>query len=163
MEPEAERHTAPDNGQPKVEQIGHRSDCPTDQPPCALDDLASACSAGTPVSRVCPCRKPPLRDNRGLHTGKRPAGLDDEVADVAGVTLRTVKEATVQDDASADPVETTMAMKFAHQRAAPFQPSGEGERLGVVVDEYRRLTSSPRSPRTWHQSSRSESPARQGC
>jgi hypothetical protein len=135
---EAERYRAADEGEAQVEQARSPGNGTPDEPAGALDDLGGGFGGG-------PARD--LLDRRpgrlGFKAPPRPATalppgwLDDEVADVAGVTAQAVKQAPVEDYPTTDPGRDDHGEKVRHfaTRTRPGLP--EGERLGIVVDEDR--------------------------
>ena len=74
------------------------------------------------------------RQPRAPHAHRRAVGLDDHVADVAGVAVGAVEQAAVEHDAAADAGghDHGDEVALAHRRAPP--PLAQGQRLGVVVD-----------------------------
>ena len=112
---------------------GHR---PTDEPArCAPAPRAAPRPAARPVTAAMAVPDASAsRQPRPPH-GARPAvGLDDDVADVAGVAVGAVEQPAVEHDAAAHAGGHDHGDEVAHApgRAAPAL--AEGERLGVVVD-----------------------------
>ena len=67
-----------------------------------------------------------------------PVGLDDHVADVAGVAVGAVEQAAVEHDAAADAGRHDHPDVVARARRRADPTLAERERLGVVVDERRQ-------------------------
>ena len=95
----------------------------------------SASAAGRPVARAMAVPEASAsRHPRAPHAADGAVGLDDDVADVAGVAVGAVEQPTVEDDPAPD------AGRHHHGQVVPM-PSGraepalpEGQGLGVVVD-----------------------------
>ena len=104
--------------------------------PARRRSSSGASAAGAPGARRdgrAAAPPPPGSPARRTRTA-RPSGTDDHVADVAGVAVLAVEEATVEDDAAAD------AGGHDHRDVVALAPGGaapalaEREGLGVVVD-----------------------------
>ena len=131
---EAEGDPAADDDEVEVEQVAHRRRRPADEPSGALHDLVRRFGRRAPGDRL--DRQP---GRLGLEAAARAAsaapavGVDDEVADVAGVGRRAVEQLAVEDDAAAD------AGRHAHHAVVVValggaHPAlGEGQRLAVEV------------------------------
>ena len=100
---EAEGHRAGDHRQAQVEQVGHRRHRPADQRPGAARSSASASAAGRPVRAAMAVPDASASRQPCGAAGARPAvGLDDHVADVAGVAVGAVEQPAVEHDPAAD-------------------------------------------------------------
>ena len=121
----AEGDRAGDDREAQVEQVDDRRHGPADQPAGPLRAPPSGASAaGAPVraAMAVPARL-------GLEAALRaagaraPVGLDDDVADVAGVAVVAVEEPAVEDDAAADAGRhdhrEVVALALARRRASP--------------------------------------------
>ena len=140
----AEGDGAGDDREPQVEQRGpaarHRRGRRGDRRvPSAIGAAGVPVRAAIAVPLASGSRQP-----RAPGTGAT-IGLDDDVADVAGVAVFTVEEAAVQHDAAADagghPREVVPAT-----RAAPRQPSPRARTLASLSTWTGRPTPPPGAP-----------------
>ena len=83
----------------------------------------------------------------GLEAAAAPAraqaavGLDDHVADVAGVAVGAVEQPAVEHDAAADAGRHDHGEEVRHARGGAAPALAERQRLGVVVDVHRQAGS----------------------
>ena len=80
----------------------------------------------------------PSRQPRPAAEAGAAAGPDDDVADVAGVARQPVEQTPVEHDAPSDPSRYDHPHVGAYPGGGSDPPLGEGDGLGVVVDEDRQ-------------------------
>ena len=116
---EAERDRAGDDREAQVEQGGDRRDRPADQPAGALAARRRAPPRpGAPVRAAMAVPDASAsRQPRAPHAHTPAVGLDDHVADVAGVAVGAVEQPAVEHDAAADAGRHDHGEEVAHARA----------------------------------------------
>ena len=106
---EPEGDAAADDDEVEVEQVAERRRRPADEATGALHDLVGRLrrrSTGDRLDRQ--ARRLGVEAAAGTARAPSTVGVDDQVADVAGVGRRPVEQLAVEDDAAADAVDTVI-------------------------------------------------------
>ena len=133
--PKPERHRAGDDGQPQVEQVGHRRHGPADQPAGARSiDVGAGLGrrpAGDRGDRRCPTPRP--RGSRGRRTRTaRPSGSTITWPMWPALPSAPSSSRPSSTMPPPTPVDTTMARKSRSPAAAPRQPSPSASALASL-------------------------------